>query len=240
MIEIKKLIKETVTTNWKNILLDKDNIDKYLKKPYEKVSNNILSTEYNYYPKRDQIFRALNYTGRGKVKVVILGQDPYQSTYKGIPYACGLSFSYRKDITCNARHSLSNIFKELHLEYPKKELRTSTDLEDWAKQGVILLNTVLTVSPGKSNSHAKLGWEGITDFILMAVSYFAPDAVYILLGKKAQEKFHVIHRLNKKPNIITAGHPCPLNGNNDFIGSNCFKDTNSILIKNKMKPIKWV
>lgn len=233
---MRKIINDTLNTNWKKILLDKLIVSSHLGTIYDTLDCNIFNDDIEYYPKTSDVLKSLNYFDIKDTKVVIIGQDPYPSTDKrGIPYACGLSFSYNKDIKdIKAKNSLKSIFKEIG------DGRTDTNLEDWARQGVLLLNTILTVSPGKVNSHVSMGWELFTDFILIILSLKVPNAIYLLLGKKAQKKIKAIRRYNKNAIIIIAGHPSPLNRTGSFIGSNCFNKINDELIKLKLKSIKWV
>lgn len=237
------LIKETVNTNWKDILLSENNIENHkLDKAYEKLGILLQKESGMYLPEEDKIFRAFNYFDIQDTKVIIIGADPYPGYHTSnsgqkIPYACGLAFSYSEGID-KAKYSLKNIFKELEHEYGS--LRKNTNLEDWAKQGVLLINTSLTVRKHKSNSHTNKGWERIIDFILMALIKFAPNAVYLLLGKSAQSKAHIIYSRKKVPNIIIAGHPSPLNRTGGFIGSGCFSFVNEELKNNEMEPIKWL
>jgi uracil-DNA glycosylase len=237
------LIKSTIKTNFKDILLDQENIKNYkLDKLYEKIGTLLQEKRGKYLPKENKIFDAFNYFDIQNTKVVLIGQDPYPGYHidkigNKVPYACGLAFSYTKGIP-KPKYSLKNIFKELEYEY--NVLRTNTNLEDWAKQGVLLINTSLTVLPHKPNSHAKKGWEEIIDFIISSTSYFAPYAVYLLLGKSAQSKADIIFKRNSKAHIVMAGHPSPINRYGTFLKSQCFTLVNVYLKNNKLPEIKWV
>ena len=206
---------DNITTDWKYY------IKKFITNDIINEFNKEINNGYTVYP--TDIFKAFKYFNIKETKLVILGQDPYHNTYKDIPYACGLAFSYSKGID-KAKYSLKNIFKELHNEY--NIMRTDTNLEDWAKQGVLLLNTSLTVRKGKAGSHKF--WTTFTDNIIKVLSKELEDKItYLLLGNKAQEKEKIISKFNCK--IIKAGHPSPLNRSNNFIGSNCFKKANDTI-----------
>ena len=182
------------------------------------------------FPPVKKIFNAFNLTKFNDVKVVILGQDPYH----GFGQANGLSFSVENKI--KQPPSLINIFKELEsdlgFERPKEG-----NLQIWSQQGVLLLNSILTVENGKPRSHENQGWEIFTDKILTTLSDLEKNLVFVLWGKVAQEKTKII---NSKSNlIITSSHPSPFSANKSFFGSKPFSKINDYLKKNKTKPIKW-
>lgn len=182
------------------------------------------------YPKASAIFRSLNDCPFSEVKVVILGQDPYHT--EGM--ADGLCFSVQSDVK-KLPPSLKNIFKELQddLGVEKK----NGDLSQWAKQGVLLLNTVLTVRKGVADSHAGKGWEQFTDAIIHAVNQHKKNVVYILWGSKAIAK---ARNLNRDENlIITAPHPSPLSSYRGFFGSKPFSKTNEYLRSFSKEEIDW-
>ena len=204
---------DSITTDWKPY------IEKYMTNEIISEINCEIKNGHTIYP--TDIFNAFKYFNLKETVLVILGQDPYHNTYKNIPYACGLSFSYTSGID-KAKYSLGNIFKELNNEYGI--LRTNTNLESWAKQGVLLLNTSLTVRKGKAGSHKF--WTTFTDNIIHTLSKEMGNKItYLLLGAKAQEKEKIISQFNCK--IVKAGHPSPMNRSNNFIGSNCFKKANA-------------
>lgn len=180
-----------------------------------------------YSPKKCELFKALELTSLNDVKVVILGQDPYPT--KGD--AMGLSFS----VTRNNKlpKSLINIFKELENDLGIE--RTDGNLEYLAKQGVLLLNTILSVEVSKANSHRKLGWQTTTDQIIKQVAKRG-DIIFILLGKQAQSYQNLIGENNY---IINSPHPSPLSAYRGFFGSKIFSKTNEILIKLGREPINW-
>ncbi len=180
-----------------------------------------------YGPPKQDIFRALELCPLAQVKVVIIGQDPYPT--KGD--ACGLSFSVNRQD--KLPKSLINMYKELADDLNIN--RTSGDLSDWAKQGVLLLNTVLTVEYTKANSHHKLGWLSVSEEILKQVAA-KENIVFILLGKQA-EKYYTL--IGEKNIIITAPHPSPLSAYRGFFGSKIYSKTNNELKKISQEPINW-
>ena len=182
-------------------------------------------SETTCFPEYNDIFNALKLTPYSKVKVVILGQDPYHGTGE----AHGLSFSVKDDI--KKPPSLKNIFKELHddLGYPEPK---SGNLEKWAKEGVLLLNSVLTVEKDKAASHKDLGWEILTDHIIKET-----PIVFILWGNFAKKK--KVYITNKKHLIIESPHPSPFSAYTGFFGSKPFSKTNNFLIKNNIEPIDF-
>lgn len=182
------------------------------------------------YPLKENIFSALKLTTFANTKVVIVGQDPYH----GEGEAHGLSFSVQKGI--KVPPSLQNIYKELNddLGIPPKD---NGDLTGWAKEGVLLLNAVLTVEKDKAASHRNLGWEPLTDYIIKVLNLKEEPVVFILWGNFAKEKAKYI--TNPKHYIITSPHPSPFSAYSGFFGSKPFSKTNEFLVKNKMTPIDW-
>ncbi len=187
-------------------------------------------SETTCFPEYNDIFNALKLTPYSKVKVVILGQDPYHGTGE----AHGLSFSVKDDI--KKPPSLKNIFKELHddLGYPEPK---SGNLEKWAKEGVLLLNSVLTVEKDKAASHKDLGWEIFTDHIIKLLNMKETPIVFILWGNFAKKK--KVYITNKKHLIIESPHPSPFSAYTGFFGSKPFSKTNNFLIKNNIEPIDF-
>ena len=182
------------------------------------------------YPQGDKIFNAFNLTPFGKVKVVILGQDPYH----GESQANGLSFSVSSSVKIPP--SLQNIFKELYQDL-KIKAETSGCLEHWAKQGVLLLNTSLTVEKGKPASHRNKGWERFTDATLNALNQNKKNLVYILWGSHAKEKASLIN--HEQNLILNSPHPSPYSASNGFFGSKPFSKTNSYLQAHSQIIIHW-
>ena len=210
--------------------------DEVLKEEYEKnYFKNIamfINKEYKekivYPPKRD-ILRALKLTDYNDVKVVILGQDPYH----GENEANGLSFSVNEGIKLPP--SLKNIYKELYDD--SGITKTTGDLTSWANQGVLLLNSVLTVLKDTPTSHSKIGWQEYTDAIIKKLNEREKPIVFILWGNYARSKKNLI--TNKRHYIIESPHPSPFSANSGFFGSRPFSKTNEFLKKNNIKEIEW-
>ena len=211
--------------------------DKYLKEEYQKEYFQKLlefvKEEYKkktIYPKQNEVFNAFRYTDFKNVKVVILGQDPYH----GPNQAEGLSFSVRNEV--QKPPSLQNIFKELEsdLKIPFPE---HNSLKPWAKEGVLLLNAVLTVEEHKPTSHAEKGWETFTDDVIKIINKKQTPVVFILWGSYARSKKGLI--TNPIHKIIESPHPSPLSAYNGFFGSKPFSKTNEFLKKNRIKEIDW-
>jgi len=182
------------------------------------------------FPKKSQILRALELTPYQNVKVVILGQDPYH----GINEANGLAFSFNDGIKLPP--SLKNIYKELNSDL-NIEVPTSGNLECWAKEGVLLLNSVLTVFKDKPASHSKLGWDIFTDEIIKKINEKDSPVVFILWGNFARSKKKYI--TNKKHLIIESPHPSPFSANCGFFGSKPFSKTNNFLKEHNIKEIDF-
>ena len=182
------------------------------------------------YPEQDNIFKALKLTPYSNVKVVIVGQDPYH----GENEANGLSFSVSPGIKLPP--SLKNIYKELY-EDLKIDRKDNGDLTDWAEQGVLLLNTVLTVEKDKPASHRNIGWELLTDYIIKTLNEKKEPIVFILWGNFAKNKTKLI--TNQRHLIITSSHPSPFSARYGFFGSKPFSKANKFLISNDIRPIKW-
>jgi uracil-DNA glycosylase len=183
------------------------------------------------YPKNADIFNAFNTTHFEDVKVVILGQDPYPGAHQ----AHGLSFSVQKGIA--VPRSLKNIYKELETDIPGFKTPAHGNLEEWAKQGVLLLNSTLTVRAGDSASHQKKGWEEFTDEVIKTISDKKEGIVFILWGNFAQSKAVLIDE--KKHFIIRSAHPSPFSAERGFFGSKPFSKTNEILRKEGKAEIDW-
>ena len=182
------------------------------------------------YPAQDNIFKALKLTPYSNVKVVIVGQDPYH----GENEANGLSFSVSPGIKLPP--SLKNIYKELYDDL-KIDRKDNGDLTDWAEQGVLLLNTVLTVEKDKPASHRNFGWELLTDYIIKTLNEKKEPIVFILWGNFAKNKAKLI--TNQRHLIITSSHPSPFSARYGFFGSKPFSKANNFLISNDISPIKW-
>jgi uracil-DNA glycosylase len=212
-------------------------------KPYFKALQTYLKKERKgsvIYPDEENVFRALEVTKLEDVRVVILGQDPYHGEFlDGVghrrPQAMGLSFSVPEG--CRLPPSLRNIFKELSADL-NIEKPESGDLTGWARQGVLLLNTVLTVRAGQPNSHKNKGWEYFTDEIIRGVSSKEKHVVFVLWGNHAKTKKLLIDLT--KHTVLESSHPSPLSAHNGFLGSKVFSKINQALVKNNQVPVEWV
>lgn len=203
------------------------------RKPYYRELFNFIKEEYSkvvVYPPSEDIFNAMHLTPLSKVKCVILGQDPYHEPGQ----AHGLCFSVKPDIKIPP--SLENIYKELHDDIGFA-IPNHGYLEEWAKQGVLLLNTVLTVQAHRAFSHRGKGWEQFTDAIIRTVNEIDRPVVFLLWGKPAQEKKALLN--NPKHLILEAPHPSPLSAYRGFFGCRHFSKANDFLMKNGETPIDW-
>lgn len=217
-----------ITNDWLDTIKDEFSKD-YYKDLYRFVLN-----EYNnhvVYPPADDIFNAFHLTPLSKVKVLILGQDPYHNEHQ----AHGLCFSVLPDQP-EIPPSLQNIYKELQDDLGCY-IPNNGFLEKWAKQGVLMLNTVLTVRAHQANSHQGKGWEQFTDAIISAVNAQDRPIVYLLWGRPAQSKIPML--TNPKHLILKAPHPSPLSAYRGFFGCKHFSQTNDFLKQNNMSPIDW-
>lgn len=209
-------------------------IEGEFRKPYYRELYNFVKDEYSkyrVYPPSEDIFNALHLTPLSEVKVLILGQDPYINENE----AHGLCFSVLPEQR-KLPPSLQNIYKELNTDLGCK-IPNNGYLEKWAKQGVLLLNTVLTVRAHESNSHKGRGWENFTDAIIQAVNEQDRPIVYMLWGKPAQQKIPML--TNPKHLILKAPHPSPLSAHRGFFGCKHFSQANDFLAKNGIAPIDW-
>jgi uracil-DNA glycosylase len=210
-----------------------DKLQEELVQPYYGQLMGILDEQYEsvaVYPTREQLFQALEYTPYEEVRVVILGQDPYH----GPGQANGLSFSV--PIGVRIPPSLRNIYKELQTDIGC-EIPDHGSLTAWAKQGVLLLNSVLSVQDGKPNSHKGLGWERFTDSVIAALNERETPVVFILWGSYAQQKAAFIN--TDKHGVISSVHPSPLAARKGFFGSRPFTKANELLISWGQQPIDW-
>lgn len=213
-------------TSWMKILEDE------LEKPYFTMLMRSLEKKYEeeiIYPKKEDVFKAFRLTPYDEVKVVILGQDPYH----GKNQAEGLAFSVERGQRIPP--SLLNIYKELESDLNIARPDHGS-LTAWAKEGVLLLNTVLTVKKGEANSHKKSGWETFTDEVIRALGRRADPVVFILWGNHAKEKIRLIPGHHK---IITSAHPSPLSARRGFFGSRPFSKANSYLLEMGKTPVRW-
>ena len=184
------------------------------------------------YPEKSEIFNAFHLTPFQKIKVVILGQDPYH----GPGQAHGLSFSVPHNI--KTPPSLMNIFKELDSDLKVEINKTNGNLEHWAKQGVFLLNTTLTVEKSKPMSHKNFGWNIFTDKVIEIINHYRENIVFILWGAHAHSKTHLID--SSKHLILKSVHPSPLSSHRGFFGSRPFSQTNNYLESKEIDKIVWI
>lgn len=200
----------------------------YYRELYQKVIEEYKT--HLVFPPSDDIFNAFALTPLHEVKVVIIGQDPYHN----VGQAHGLCFSVRPDV--DIPPSLVNIYKELHDDLGCY-VPNNGYLVKWAKQGVLLLNTVLTVRAHQANSHRGIGWEQFTDAVIQTLNDQDRPIVYLLWGRPAQMKKAMLN--NPKQLVLTAAHPSPLSASRGFFGCRHFSQTNEFLEKNGLAPIDW-
>ena len=215
-----------INKKWDIVLKDE------MKKEYFKKLGIFVKSEYKVhrvFPPYKNIFDALRYTDYDEVKVVILGQDPYH----GYQEAHGLCFSVREGIKMPP--SLKNILKELHDDLGIN--RTCSDLTDWAKQGVLLLNAIMTVVEDRPLSHKEKGWEIFTDAIIKKINERDVPVIFVLWGNYARSKKSLI--TNPKHHIIESAHPSPLSASRGFFGSKPFSKINNLLEQDNLQKINW-
>ncbi len=216
-----------IENGWKALLANE------FEKDYFKELVSFVHEEYRtkkIYPPAKLIFNAFDQCPLDKLKVVILGQDPYH----GPGQAHGLCFSVQDGV--DFPPSLKNIFKELNNDIGK-EIPTSGDLTEWAKQGVLLLNATLTVRATQAGSHQRKGWEDFTDAVIHKINEQKEHVVFILWGNYAIRKGEFIDR--DKHLVLTSVHPSPLSASRGFFGNNHFSKTNEYLAKNGVEPVEW-
>ena len=216
-----------IEESWKKELKDE------FEKPYFRNLVQFVKSEYlnhTVYPPGKEIFNAFDHCPFSKVKVVIIGQDPYH----GPGQANGLCFSVRDGIRFPP--SLRNIFKQLqsecNIDYPE-----SGDLSRWAQQGVLLLNATLTVRAKSAGSHQKKGWEEFTDAVIERINLRTENTVFLLWGAYAQRKGQIIDR--DKHLVLSSAHPSPFSADRGFFGNNHFTSTNAYLASKRISPIDW-
>jgi uracil-DNA glycosylase len=217
-------------SSWYPILLDEFNAP-YFQVLQEKVAQAYLLSDHLIFPPQDQLFNAFEYCPWEDLHVVILGQDPYPT--KG--HANGLCFSVAADVRPLPK-SLNNIFKERSSDLQLPDLPNG-NLDHWARQGILLLNTVLTVQEGQPDSHKKWGWEQFTDAVIEKIATEKENIVFILWGAKAQAKASRID--SSKHLILKAVHPSPLAAHRGFFGSKPFSKTNAFLRMLGKQEIQW-
>lgn len=215
-------------SSWKTVL------EPEFEKPYMKALKTFLQAElqqYTVFPPNKLIFNAFNHTPFDRVKVVILGQDPYHN----FGQAHGLSFSVPRGM--DIPPSLRNIYKELQTDIPGFRVPDHGDLTAWADQGVLLLNATLTVRAHTAGSHQRKGWEAFTDKAIAELSARRSGLVFLLWGRYAKDKAALIDY--RKHHLLTAAHPSPLSAHNGFFGCRHFSKANQFLEQEGLKPIDW-
>lgn len=219
----------TFEPGWESVLAQE------LEKPYMQALREFLKEEKargeQVYPKSSDVFNAFRHTPLDKVKVVLLGQDPYH----GPGQAHGLSFSVQKGVAVPP--SLRNMYKELATDVPGFQIPAHGDLTSWADQGVLLLNATLTVRAHQAASHQGKGWETFTSHVITELSARKQGLVFLLWGKFAQNKAQLID--SGKHNLLKAAHPSPLSAHNGFFGCCHFSKTNEILLAEGQTAIDW-
>lgn len=219
----------TFEPGWQGVL------EKELEKDYMQSLRNFLKQEKEsgqlVFPQSADVFNAFKHTPLERVKVVLLGQDPYH----GPGQAHGLSFSVQKGVAIPP--SLRNMYKELANDIPGFKIPAHGDLTAWADQGVLLLNATLTVRAHQAGSHQGKGWETFTNHVISALSAEKQGLVFLLWGRFAQNKAQLID--DTKHNLLKAAHPSPLSAHNGFLGCRHFSKTNDILLAQGQSPIDW-
>ncbi len=219
-------LKNQIESSWQNILQDE------LKKKYFNDLEYFLNKEIRshiVYPVKQNLFSALNLCRFNNIKVVIMGQDPYHSPNQ----AHGLAFSVMHS---KMPRSLNNVFKELNNDLNINPSNNG-NLSSWAEQGVLLLNSILSVRKNQPGSHKKKGWENFTDAIIQKISFYKKGVVFLLWGEFAKKKKTLINQ--NKHFILTTSHPSPLSANKGFFGCKHFSKTNKILENQGLKTINW-
>lgn len=222
-------VQNALPTTWTDVLSQEK------QQPYFKQIMAFVESERDsgkvIYPPHSEVFSAFKHTEFSDVKVVILGQDPYH----GPEQAHGLSFSVKPGI--KTPPSLANMYKELAQDINGFVIPTHGNLVRWAEQGVLLLNTVLTVEQGKAHSHAKIGWENFTDKVIQQLNEQRTGVIFLLWGAHAQKKGKIIDLGKHK--VLSSPHPSPLSAHRGFLGCQHFSKTNTLLTEQSIQPIDW-
>lgn len=219
-----------IGNDW-DVILEQEMEKEYFNKLKDFVNNEY--SNHTCYPQKDEIFNALKLTPPEKVKVVILGQDPYINEGQ----AHGLAFSVKEE-WAKFPPSLKNVYKEIGADLNIPAVACNRNLTEWAKQGVLLLNTSLTVRAGESNSHSGKGWEIFTDAIIKYLGQNKEHIVFLLWGNNAISKKDLID--SNKNLVLTAAHPSPLSATRGFFGCKHFSKTNNYLKENGRGEIQWI
>lgn len=218
---------KSLSPAWNEIL--KPELSKAYFSSLQSFVNNAYKTS-EVYPPAPLVFNAFNLCSFETIRVVIIGQDPYH----GLGQANGLSFSVNDHV--RKPPSLQNIFKEIKADIPDFEIPESGNLEAWAKQGILMLNSVLTVQANLAGSHKNFGWQHFTDSVIKTISDKKEHVVFLLWGNYAISKSELID--GQKHLVLCSAHPSPL-ARGAFFGNHHFSKTNKYLIKNKIEPINW-
>lgn len=221
------MLYEKIGNDWDEFL------EKEVQRPYFRAIESFVDKEYEtktIYPPYEDIFNAFKLTSLSSIKVVLLGQDPYHEENQ----AHGLAFSTPRGNPIP--RSLSNIFKEIRDEYGY-DIPDNGCLEKWAKEGVFLLNTVLTVEESKANSHSKCGWQTFTDNVIKHINRQEQPIVFLLWGKQAEKKKQLL--TNRNHLVLITSHPSPFSARKGFMGCNHFKQANKFLQENGSDQIDW-
>ncbi len=211
-----------------------DFLNEEFQKPYFKELSEFLKREYRtktIYPPKKEVFSSFYFTDMDKVKVVILGQDPYHEPGQ----ACGMCFAVKPGVQLPP--SLQNIYKEIQDDLGIPMNYNNGYLVKWARQGVLLINSVMTVEKGRANSHAGHGWETFTNNVIEKINTLDQPVVYLLWGNNARQKKRLI--TNPKHLILETVHPSPLSVYRGFFGCHHFSRANEFLVKNGAEPIDW-
>jgi uracil-DNA glycosylase len=222
---------KNLNLDWK-LALGQEFEKDYFKKLSSKINTCYFdSANVKCLPGYDEIFNAFNYCSLSNLKVVIIGQDPYPNK----THAHGLCFSVKADVKPFPK-SLNNVFKEIKTDLGV-DVPENGNLSRWAEQGVFLLNTILTIEEGVTNSHKNIGWEGFTDEVIKVISKEKENVVFLLWGSQAHKKEVLID--SEKHLILKSVHPSPLSAYRGFTGCKHFSKTNTYLAKNNLAQIKW-
>ena len=222
-----------IKPNWQQIIQQEQSQDYYCQLQTEIAEQR--EQGISIFPEHEDVFRAFEFKDLPDINVVILGQDPYHGISDSIPQAHGLAFSVQQGV--KTPPSLVNIYKELTTDIDGFVTPTHGNLTSWAQQGVLLLNTVLTVQQGQAHSHAKLGWEIFTDKLIAQINQHNDGCVFILWGAHAQKKGRNID--NDKHLVLKGPHPSPLSVYRGFYGSKPFSKANSWLTSHEKSAIDW-
>ncbi len=224
----------TIKASWQQLIAEQKSQDYFAQLQDEIASRR--EQGITVFPAEQDVFNAFSFCELAEVKVVILGQDPYHGQDKGITQAHGLAFSVQKGV--KPPPSLVNIYKELATDIDGFTVPEHGDLTAWAEQGVMLLNTVLTVEQGNAHSHAKLGWQHFTDAVIQTINSQNSGCVFILWGTHAQKKAKMIDK--NKHLVLEGPHPSPLSAYRGFFGCQHFSKANDWLRTRDKAPVSWL